>query len=127
MILKIAVRLSLLTLLAALLGFSRPAQAQSITFLGPSGNRVSSWKDGDRITVVVQGGGANAKWVDIIRQTGYAGATPVAIYSGPYSAARGLRYTFTAYYPGYVSITAQAKISAYGSWIVMATLWKNQR
>lgn len=122
---NLQLKLRFATVALAALTF-QAAMAQSIRFLNPAGQSVSSWRDGDRITVAISGGSANAKWVTIHRQLGYANSTPIPIYNGPYSPQSGLRYSFTAYYPGYVSITAQVRTASYGSWITMNTLWKNQ-
>ncbi len=113
--------------LVSLLGSAEKAHAQTVTFLNQSGQRVASWKDGDRITVVFQGGASNVRWVEVMRQTGQPGATPVVFYWSAYAPERGLRYTFTAYFPGYVAISGWFSRASTGPRVTGNTLWKNQR
>lgn len=114
--------------LCAVLMAAGEAHAQTITYRNNRGQAVSSWRDGDVITVDVRGGSSAARFVEIYRQTGSAGAAPFPIYQAPYNPARGLSYTFVAAYPGYVSITTRVKTNPYSSgWTALRTLWKNQR
>ena len=104
-----------------------PARAQTVTFLNAAGQPTGSWVVGERITVVVTGGGANAKFVQLHWQNGNAGAPTNVIGVWGYNPWAGFRYTFVANYPSAVSITAQVKYGlGANAWITMNTIWRRR-
>lgn len=123
-------RMSLLgfaAVLALAAAGATPAQAQTVTFLNSRGQPTTSWALGEQITLVVTGGGPNARLVQLHWQNGNAGAWPNVIGVWPYNPRTGFRFTFVANYPTGVSITAQVKFaSGINDWITMRTIWRRR-
>jgi hypothetical protein len=117
--------LGVLTVLGLVGVGSSAAHAQTVTFLNAAGQPTSSWGVGERITLVVTGGGSNAKLVQLHWQNGNAGAPTNVIGVWAYNPRVGFRHTFVAGYPSAVSITAQVKYGPRANeWITMRTIWR---
>ena len=88
--------------MAGSIGFPTTVQLPvqfSIQFQNSRGQTITSWRDGDQVTVIVKGG-ANLPIIQIdYRTSNLIGPSPVVILNTPYNPSVGLKYTFTAYRP----------------------------